>query len=153
SPEWLAARPSGYVLHRVLSGSPKKAIRSVIFTPDGKSLITGSADRIIRWDAATGKLAHQFAGTGGMICTLALSRDGRRLAAGGEDGTVRLWDARTGAPVLPFDGHRGDVLAVAFRPDGQVLASAGVGGALIWDHRRARVVRSLGAESLYARAV
>ena len=57
---------------------------------------------------------------------MSFSPDGRLLASGGDDGTVRLWDPDTGEPVGgPLTGHSDGVSAVAFRPDGKALASGG----------------------------
>ena len=64
------------------------------FSPDGRWIVSGSADSSLRvWDAATGKLAYTLEGhTTGVRC-VAFSPDGRRIASGGEDTTVRVWDA------------------------------------------------------------
>ena len=56
---------------------------------------------------------------------MAYSPDGRYLASGGWDRTIRLWDASTGAEVRRYLGHEGFVRGLAFSPDGERIASCG----------------------------
>ena len=49
--------------------------------------------------------------------------DGRRLASGSVDRTVRLWDVETGSCVKTLEGHSGMVWSVCFSPDGRKVAS------------------------------
>ena len=54
---------------------------------------------------------------------VAISPDGRFVAAGSLDCVVRLWDTQTGKHVESFKGHDDSVYSVAFSPDGKTLAS------------------------------
>jgi WD40 repeat protein len=71
----------------------------------------------------------------GLTTTAAYSVDGRRVASGGFDHTVRIWDASTGAEIgKPLLGHHGRITGMAFSPDGNRLVSASDDGELrLWD--------------------
>src|SRR5262249_33009376 len=59
------------------------------------------------------------------VGSVAFSPDGKALASGSEDRTVRLWDVATGKETASLMGHEGVVHSVAFSPDGKALASGG----------------------------
>ncbi len=81
--------------------------------------------------------------------TVAFSPDGRRVAGGCLDGTVRLWDATTGREVQALRGHDGSVTDVAYSPDGRRIASAGMDHTVrLWDTDTGRVVHTLRGHSL-----
>jgi WD40 repeat protein len=80
-------------------------------------------------------------GPRGFLTRIAISGDGRTLAAGASDGAVHLWDTRTGRlrdeGGLPATGH--GVSGVAFHPDGEVLAAATENGLRLQDTTTGRV--------------
>lgn len=58
----------------------------------------------------------------GKVFSVAFSADGKLLASGGKDNTIRLWDADSGEQIQTFTGHTDGVVSVAFSPDGRTLA-------------------------------
>merc|ERR1712232_867163 len=73
------------------------------------------------------------------VTSIAISPDGRLIAAGSLDKIVRLWDAQTGYFLERYEGHDDSVYSVAFSPDGKSLASGSLDKTVkIWDLSESR---------------
>ena len=67
---------------------------------------------------------EQTTGHTDWVRSVGFSPDGKWIASGSDDSTVRLWDAQTGTQIgSPFTGHTDLVLSVAFSPDGSQVVS------------------------------
>ena len=95
-------------------------VTSVAFSPDGKTIATGSWDRTARlWDVASGRAIGQPLLHQDSVRSVAFSPDSRQLATASNDKTARFWDAATGQQLGPAMPHSGFVFSVAFSPDGR----------------------------------
>jgi len=119
------------------------SVSSVVFSPDGQFILSGSHDTTMRlWETATGKERQIFKGYESFIFSVALSPDGRWAALGGRDTTLRLWDVASGRELRKFSGHTGSVHAIAFSPDGRQLVSASWDETVrLWDVGTGRPLR------------
>ena len=91
------------------------SVASVAFSPDAKSVVSGSVDRTVRlWDAATDAPLQTLEGHSHLVRSVAFSSDGKSVVSGSVDRTVRLWDVAMGAPLQTLEGHANSVASVAF---------------------------------------
>ena len=108
---------------------------SVVFSPDGQTLASGSWDETIRlWEVASGQEKATLEGHTGPVTSVSFSPDGQTLASGSLDKTVRLWEVASGQEKATLEGHTSGVFSVSFSPDGQTLASGSDDGTIrLWE--------------------
>jgi WD40 repeat protein len=104
----------------------------LVFTPDGKTLISGSADNemnvLYLWDTTTGKEVRQIKQH---ASRLALSPDGRIIASTSWDGILHLWEMSTGRELRRIEKAGA---CMAFAPDGWSLATGDSSGVIhLWE--------------------
>ncbi|KAJ9273594.1 hypothetical protein DTO212C5_228 [Paecilomyces variotii] len=167
-------------LRRTLEGHTF-SVWTVAFSPDSQLLASGSFDSTAKlWDISTEVLQGNFIekraaqqtidGHLGSVGIITFSPDGKMLASGSIDRTVKLWDAITGTLLQTLEGHLdfirtvkfsldgrflisgsndGAVRAVALSPDCQLLASAFTDNTVkIWDSLTGALKQNLSVEGL-----
>lgn len=112
-------------------------------SPDGNQIATVGSDNIRIWDSTSGNELHVISMK---VYDLCFSPDGRFLAAGSDDKSVRMWNTSTGKEERIFEGHTLQVATVVFSPDGQFVVSGSYDESVkIWDVKTGKEVRSFKA--------
>lgn len=108
---------------RTMEGHPD-TIWSVVFSPDGAHVASGSGDDTIRiWEIITGAHLHTFRANSMAVSSVAFSPKGDQIASGSNNNAIQLWDVASGAHLRTLKGHTLRVTSVVFSPDGTFIAS------------------------------
>jgi len=143
-------------LLKTMQGHPA-AVSGVVFTPDGKFLISGSeaaplgkGATLILWNVETGREVHRFAGMFEPVTAIGLSPDGRFTVAANRSGSLTLWETGSGRKVREFHGRSAVSASARFSPDGRYVVtrslssgrSANRSAIAVWDLRRGKLVHT-----------
>ena len=136
---------------------------SVCWSPDGKYLVSGSRKiikgkyfwntdtyygEVIIWDANSGQILKTMKGHTDYAWSVCWSPDGKYLASGSWDKTVKIWDVNSGMCIRTLKGHYFDVYSVCWSPDGKYLASGSRdANIIIWDANSGKELQTLEGHS------
>jgi WD40 repeat protein len=129
---------------------PSNAVYCIAWSPDGKQIVSGSLDHSLKlWDATSGQMVREFKGYKEKefekghrdgVFAVAFSPDGKRIASGSSDHTIKFWNVADGNVIRecinpklksaapagePPQAHPGWVYSLRFTSDGKTLVSAG----------------------------
>lgn len=135
---------------RRLTGHPR-LVTAVAFSPDGRTLATGCADKSIRlWDVAAGTITKELKGHKASVRGIRFSADGKTLTSVGTEGdeTVRTWDVATGEKKGSKKVGAVACFASALSHDGTLLAVTVDGGVDLFDAASGKKKQSVPAPGL-----
>jgi WD40 repeat protein len=116
--------------NKPLEAAHSAIVEALAFSPDGKTLASGSFQEVSLWDVTAGTLRTKLTGFADRVVALAFSPNGKFLAAGGglptAEGEIKVFEAATGKLVTDVkNGHSDTVFGVCFSPDSTKLATCG----------------------------
>lgn len=100
-------------------------VNNIVYSPDGSTLAVATTIGIWLYDTNTYKPLSLLTGHTDSVRTVKYSADGKTLASGSSDNTIRLWDPHSGQNVRVLKGHQTAIRDIAFSRDGLTLASIG----------------------------
>ncbi len=114
--------------------------RSIAFSTDGKILASRGAEKIICWEAATGKQISTWSGKSTFMA-IHFSPDDRILVSGNSNGEVKLWDVNSGNLLSTHKCHTRQIYDLRFLRNGKTLVTASADGTiLLWNWEKMKNV-------------
>ncbi|KAH7345556.1 WD40-repeat-containing domain protein [Rhizoctonia solani] len=132
---------------RIIHECHKDGITSVVFSPDGESIISSSFDQTIRICDTHNppSIGEPLKGHTDFVRSVSYSPHGDFIASGSDDQTIRLWDVKTGLQL--GDSLRSDaaaVYSVAFSPSANLIASGSEANTIrLWDVQKRTLTSDL----------
>jgi len=119
----------------VVSSFGTRFVCALAFAPDGQTIATGHWNNVTLWDVRTGaRLAllmspprkvdpNRYDRDGRYLGAVAMSQDGKLIAAGSDDGELQIWDVSARKLIHTRSLSWAGVTAVAFSPDSSMIAT------------------------------
>lgn len=132
------------------------SILTAAYSPDGRQLLTGGADRLCRlYDVATGHLMRTFEGHSHHVLSIAWRADGASFASGSADGTIKIWNAETGEQFRTITSTQ-EVASVRFvGSSGQLVSCSADGTCRLHNADDGKTIRQFSgaSDALYSLSV
>ncbi|RPI77965.1 MAG: hypothetical protein EHM45_07265 [Desulfobacteraceae bacterium] len=131
----------------------KMAVQCLVFTPDNRMLVAGGTAAANRpcltiYDAGSGDVYKTLGASGGSITALACDPEGKTVATGSKDKTIKIWDIKSGAKFETQRKHKGEIQTLVFSPDGKNLISGSADATVkIWEPKTGRLLKTLDGHS------
>ena len=146
---------SGKELRRLKrKDSDIQLVHGLAFSPAGDLLVAAADREVVGWDPRTGEQRFAWEGDDELVTALsAFFNAGKKIASGGNGGTVKVWDVATGQLVCTLaEEDGGAVTSITASEDGKMLVSAAYTDVsrplepiLVWDVAAGKVVKRLPA--------
>ncbi len=114
------------------------------YSPDGTKLAVAGSFGIWIYDAQTGEELDLYFDSKTSYISVSFSPDGKTLAGGSHDKTIRLWNTDTDTHIRTLKGHTDYVNTVSFSPDGKTIASGSYDKTVrLWNSKTGSLLRTL----------
>ncbi|RKU27370.1 hypothetical protein C6497_11520 [Candidatus Poribacteria bacterium] len=136
------------------NGASGYGIASIVYSPDGRYLASGSSDGTVQLWYSGRTLKGTLVGHSDGIYSIAFSPDCRYLVSGSRDNTVGFWDVENEELITTFKGHTDHVNSVAYNQKGNIVASGSKDNTVIlWDVNTGKQIRQLFGHSSWVTSV
>jgi WD40 repeat protein/ankyrin repeat protein len=123
-----------------------KAVRSICFSGDNKTILSASDDKIIRIiNASSGDEIRVFKWHD-LPCAC-FSADGKKVISGGKDNLVIIWDIATGQKICEMTGHSNRISDICVTPDNKILTAGWDQKIIQWDPETGTIDKILGGDA------
>lgn len=133
------------VLECVISDGGKSWVRTVVVSPDGRGVVSGSHNnKVTVWDIQTGERRMLLKGHSANVKSVAITPDGERIMSASDDLSIRIWGVNSGKELAKLDGHTKPVRSVIAFSDNARALSAGLDGTFrLWDLTRYTCLKTI----------
>ncbi|KAH9598677.1 WD40 repeat [Trypanosoma melophagium] len=130
-------------LVRSVTAHPQTAF-SMMFSPDGKTLLTGTKRELLHWDVATAKVITEFSIHNGVVLSAVYSPNEKHVVYGGDDYIIRMYNTSEAEMQQEFLGHTNKVYGVGYLAGDERFASISMDKNIrCWDVETKKCVRTV----------